>query len=92
MGARTTLQAFFAATSFAFVPLVLTGLVAIPFIGPVLALVGVAWSFLLYVQIVVWTTHLPVARIILSMLLPVAVLLALPTLAGLIGTALLLRF
>jgi hypothetical protein len=91
MGARATLETFFAATSFAFAPLVLTGFVSIPFVGPVLSLVGVVWGFLLYVQIAFWTTRLSVARIVLSMLLPIAVLLALPTLAGMVG-AFLLRF
>jgi len=85
MGARATLETFFAATSFAFVPLVLTGLVAIPFAGPVLSLVGVVWSFLLYVQTAFWATRLSVARIVISMLLPIAVLLALPTLFSLLG-------
>jgi hypothetical protein len=91
MGARATLEMFFAATSFAFAPLVLTGFVSIPFVGPVLSLVGVVWGFLLYVQIAFWTTRLSVARIVLSMLLPIAVLLALPTLAGMVG-AFFLRF
>jgi hypothetical protein len=91
MGARATLETFFAATSFAFAPLVLTGFVSIPFVGPVLSLVGVVWGFLLYVQIAFWTTRLSVARIVLSMLLPIAVLLALPTLAGMVG-AFFLRF
>jgi hypothetical protein len=35
MGARATLETFFAATSFAFAPLVLTGFVSLPFVGPV---------------------------------------------------------
>jgi hypothetical protein len=91
MGARATLETFFAATSFAFAPLVLTGFVSLPFVGPVLSLVGVVWGFLLYVQIAFWTTRLSVARIVLSMLLPIAVLLALPTLAGMVG-AFFLRF
>jgi hypothetical protein len=91
MGARATLETFFAATSFAFAPLVLTGFVSLPFVGPVLSLVGVVWGFLLYVQIAFWTTRLSVARIVLSMLLPIAVLLALPTLAGMLG-AFFLRF
>jgi hypothetical protein len=91
MGAQATLETFFAATSFAFVPLVLTGLVALPLIGPLLAVAGVGWGFLLYVQTACWATRLSVARIVLSMLLPIAVLLALPTLAGMLG-ALFLRF
>jgi hypothetical protein len=91
MGARATLETFFAATSFAFAPLVLTGFVSLPFVGPLLSLVGVVWGFLLYVQIAFWTTRLSVARIVLSMLLPIAVLLALPTLAGMVG-AFFLRF
>ena len=91
MGAHATLEAFFAATSFAFVPLVLTGLVSIPFVGPVLSLAGVVWAFLLYVQTAFWATRLSVARIVISMLLPIAVMLALPTLASMLG-ALFLRF
>ncbi|MBP6440613.1 MAG: hypothetical protein KA259_03325 [Caldilineaceae bacterium] len=91
MGAHATLETFFAATSFAFVPLVLTGLVSLPFVGPILSVVGVVWGFLLYVQTAFWATRLSVARIMLSMLLPIAVLLALPTLAGMLGT-LFLRF
>lgn len=91
MGAHATLETFFAATSFAFVPLVLTGLVSLPFVGPILSVVGVVWGFLLYAQTAFWATRLSVARIMLSMLLPIAVLLALPTLAGMLGT-LFLRF
>lgn len=91
MGAHARLETFFAATSFAFVPLVLTGLVAIPYVGPVLSLAGVVWAFLLYVQTAFWATRLHIVRVVVSMLLPIAILLALPTLATMLG-ALFIRF
>lgn len=89
MGAPNNLQTFFAATSFTAVPLVLTGLSPIPFLGPVAVIAGVLWALALYYQAVRRVTGLDAARALLSLLLPVVVIAAIPTLLAL-GTLLLL--
>ena len=81
MGAAGTLQTFFAATSFAAVPLLLTGLAPIPWIGPLLAFVGTVMAFAVYYQTVQFVTRLDVGRTALCMLLPLAVGIVLPLLA-----------
>lgn len=85
MGAANTLQAFFAATAFAAVPLVLTGLAPIPWIGPLLALAGTVLAFAVYYMAVRYVTRLDGGRTFLAMLLPLAVGLVLPLLALLAG-------
>jgi hypothetical protein len=87
MGAANTLQAFYAATAFAAVPLVLTGLAPIPWIGPLLAIAGVVLAFAVYYGAVRFATRLDGGRTFLSMLLPLAVGLVLPLLALLAGLA-----
>ena len=44
MGAKNQLQTFFAATSLAAVPLVLTGLAPLPLVGPVAVVGGALWA------------------------------------------------
>jgi hypothetical protein len=85
MGASNTLQAFYAATAFAAVPLVLAGLAPIPWIGPLLAIAAVVLAFAVYYKAVRYATKLDGGRTFLCMLLPLAVGLVLPLLALLAG-------
>jgi hypothetical protein len=85
MGASNTLQAFYAATSFTAVPLVLTGLAPIPWIGPLLAIAAVVLAFAVYYMAVRYVTRLDGGRTFLCMLLPLAVGVVLPLLALLVG-------
>jgi hypothetical protein len=85
MGASNTLQAFFAATSFAAAPLLLTGLAPIPWIGPLFAFAGSALAFAVYFLAVQFVTKLDAGRAALCMLLPLAVGIVLPLLALGIG-------
>lgn len=80
MGAAGNLQTFFAATSFSAVPMLLTGLSPFPFIGPLAVITGMVWAFALYYRAVRQVTQLDAARTLLSMLLPLAVMAAIPTL------------
>ncbi|HHY54807.1 MAG TPA: hypothetical protein GYA08_05165 [Chloroflexi bacterium] len=89
MGAPNNLQSFFAATSFTAAPLVLTGLSPIPFLGPLAVIAGVIWAFAFYYQAVRHVTGLDAARTLLSLLLPLVVIAAIPTLLAL-GALLLL--
>lgn len=81
MGASNTLQTFFAATSFAAVPLLLTGLAPIPWIGPLLAFAGTALAFAVYYLAMQLVTRLDAGRTALCMLLPLAVGIVLPLVA-----------
>lgn len=85
MGAANTLQAFFAATSFAAVPLLLTGLAPIPWIGVLLAFAGTVLAFAVYFQAMHIVTRLDAGRTALCMLLPLSVGLVLPLLATGLG-------
>ena len=49
-GATMTLQRFYAATGYAAVPLLLTGLAPIPCLGGLAVLVGIIWSVVVYVR------------------------------------------
>lgn len=89
MGAPSNLQTFFAATSFTAVPLVLTGLSPIPFIGPLAVITGVIWAFALYYQAIRRVTGLDAARTLVSILLPLVVIAAIPTLLALAAMVLL---
>jgi hypothetical protein len=71
-GAPTTLQRFYAATSFAFVPLVLTGLSPIPCIGGLAGLVALFWMFILYVHAVQVVTDIGIPKAVICVLLPAA--------------------
>jgi hypothetical protein len=85
MGATNTLQAFYAATAFAAVPLALSGLAPIPWIGPLLAIAAVVLAFAVYYKAVRYATRLDGGRTFLCMLLPLAVGIVLPLLALLTG-------
>lgn len=82
-GAPTTLQRFYALTGYAAVPLVLTGLGPIPFLGPVVSFVAVVWTLTVYGRAVSAVTGLSFGRTVLAILLPGAVLGLLATLAAL---------
>jgi len=81
MGASNTLQTFFAATSFAAVPLLLTGFAPIPWIGPLLAFAGAVLAFAVYYLAMQLVTKLDAGRTALCMLLPLAVGIVLPLVA-----------
>ncbi len=81
MGAANTLQQFFAATSFAAVPLLLTGLAPVPWIGALVAFVGTVLAFAVYFQAMHFVTRLDAGRTALCMLLPLALGVFLPLLA-----------
>ncbi len=71
-GATATLQHFYAATSYAYLPLILTALGPVPCLGPLAILVALIWSLFVYVHAVQHVTHLDTGRAILSVVLPVA--------------------
>jgi hypothetical protein len=80
-GATVTLPHFYAATSYAFAPLVLFGLQPLPYIGVLFGLVGFVWAVIIYAQSVQTLSHLPYRKVVLSLLAPliVALLLSLIT-------------
>lgn len=80
MGAHNNLQMFFAATSFAAAPLLLTGLAPLPFLGPVAVIAGWVWGAILYYHAVRLVTGLDAARTLLSISLPLVLIAAIPTL------------
>lgn len=82
LGATTTLQRFYAVTSYAYLPLLLTMLQPIPYLGPLAALVAIVWTFVLYVRIVQLLTGLNTGRAVLSVLLPGALGLLVALLAA----------
>jgi hypothetical protein len=85
LGAKNTLQAFYAATAFAAVPLVLMGLGPLPWIGPLLVFAALVLAFAVYYGAVRYVTKLDGGRTFLSLLLPLAVGVVLPLLALLLG-------
>lgn len=80
MGANNNLQTFFAATSFTAVPMLLTGLSPIPFLGPIAVITGMVWAAVLYYKAIRYVTGLDTPRTLLSMFLPALVMAAIPTL------------
>jgi hypothetical protein len=87
MGASNTLQGFYAATSFAAVPLVLMGLGPIPWIGPLLMIAALVLALVVYYKAMRYVTRLDGGRTLLCMLLPLAVGVVLPLLGVLGGIA-----
>ena len=73
LGAKTTLQQFYTLTSFAFLPLVLTGLGFIPCLGIVVNIVALLWAAAIYVVAVRAATGLNTGLTIMCALLPGAV-------------------
>lgn len=72
-GARTTLQQFYEATSYAAAPLVLLALSPVPCVGTLVALAAVIWSGAIYVAALRAVTELETSQVILSMLAPAAI-------------------
>jgi hypothetical protein len=71
-GAQATLQRFYAATAYAFTPLLLTALSPVPCLGALATLAGVIWLVVMYIHAVYAVTGLDMGRAILSVLLPAA--------------------
>lgn len=72
LGARTTLQHFYAATSYAFIPLLLGGLAFIPVLGWLLGLAAVTWAVVVYFHATRAITGLDTLRVVISMIAPAA--------------------
>jgi hypothetical protein len=93
-GAPTTLQRFYAVTSYAAVPLILTGLGPIPCLGVVARIVAVVWAATVYVAAVRTITGLDWLRALVAAILPAALvsLLGLMVLAATASTLLRMIF
>jgi hypothetical protein len=72
-GAPTTLQRFLAVTSYAAVPMILSGLGPIPCLGMVAQIVGTGWMVTTYVTAVRAVTGLDWTRTLMAVLLPAAI-------------------
>ncbi|GIV79460.1 MAG: hypothetical protein KatS3mg050_3854 [Litorilinea sp.] len=72
-GATTTLQRFYAITSYAAVPLVLTFFSPIPCLGGLARTVGYLWALVLYVQAIRALTGFHLGQVIVAVLVPTAV-------------------
>lgn len=70
-----TLQRFYAATSYAFLPLVLTMLAPLACVGPIAGLAAWLWSFLLYVATVRFAAEVDTGKAVIAVLAPGAVFL-----------------
>lgn len=91
-GSTTTLQHFFAATSYAAVPLLLSGLGFLPFVGALALLAGWIWAAIVYAVAVRSITGLDTMRTVLSIVAPAA-LIALASFVFILGmVALTLQF
>jgi hypothetical protein len=67
---QPTLQHFYAATSYAFVPLIVTNLGMLPCVGWLVNLAAGAWGFVVYLHAVQAVTGLQRERALMAMLLP----------------------
>jgi hypothetical protein len=74
-GATPTLQHFYAATGYAFVPLLLTGLAPIPCLGWLAVLVGALWSAVVYIRANQDVTGLSTYQAAAAVLLPALILI-----------------
>ena len=84
LGATNTLQRFYAATGFAAVPLLLSGLAPIPCLGGLFRLAAWIWALAVYVKANQAVTGLSLGRSALAVFLPLgAILLFFLMLAGL---------
>lgn len=84
-GATPTLQQFYAATGYAAVPLLLTGLSLIPCLGWLAVIVGTIWSAVVYIRANQDVTGLATFQAAAAVVLPAAILLLL--LLALLGMA-----
>ncbi len=74
LGGHTTLQHFYAATGFAAVPLLLTGLSPIPCLGALAVISGIGWSLAVYIRANAEITGLDLPRAAAAVLLPPPIL------------------
>ena len=74
LGGHVTLQRFFAATSFAAAPLLLTGLSPIPCLGALASVAGIVWALAVYVRANAEVTGLETSRAAAAVLLPIPML------------------
>lgn len=91
-GAPTTLQRFFAMTSYAALPLLLLALGPIPCLGALARIIGVLWMLALYTAAVRAVTGLDWGRAVAAVLAPGALLALLTLLAGVAFAVSLLRW
>jgi hypothetical protein len=82
LGSTGTLPRFYAATAYAWTPLLLTALSPIPCLGALAILVGVVWMAVMYVHAVYTVSGLEMVQVILAVLLPGAVALLFTLLVG----------
>ncbi|MEZ4708441.1 MAG: Yip1 family protein [Caldilineaceae bacterium] len=68
LGARNTLQHFYAATSYAFIPLLLGALAFVPVLGWLLGLAGVIWAVVVYFHAARAITGLDTLRMVISLI------------------------
>lgn len=93
-GAHTTLQRFYAATGYASVPLLLTGLRPVPCLGTLASLVGFVWAVAVYTRATAEVNQLSPMQAVAAVFLPLAVLilLSMVLLGGTLLSTLLLTF
>lgn len=91
-GSTATLPHFYAATSYAFAPLVLFGLQPLPYIGALFGLAGLVWAMIIYAQSVHTLSHLPYRKVVLSLLAPVGIALLLSLITSITLALLFLLF
>ncbi|HMN29212.1 MAG TPA: Yip1 family protein [Caldilineaceae bacterium] len=82
LGAPTTLSRFYAATAYAWTPLLLTALSPIPCLGALAGLVAVIWMVVMYIHAVHTVSGLEFAQTLLAVILPGAVAFLLTLLLG----------
>jgi hypothetical protein len=73
-GATMTLQYFYAATGYAALPLLLTGLGPVPCLGPLATLAGVVWAAVIYICANEEVTGLTRGKAVAATLLPILLL------------------
>jgi len=82
LGGNVTMQRFYAATSYAAAPLLLTGLSPVPCLGALAGLVGIGWSLAVYMRANAEITGLPLPRAAAAVLLPLPIIGLLILLTG----------
>lgn len=76
-GAQNTLPRFFAATSYAFLPLLLMALLPVPFVGVIALMAGLALFLIMYAQGVQVATQMEWGHVLISLLAPLVLYLLL---------------
>lgn len=70
LGARTTLQHFYAGTSYACLPFLLLALTIIPCLGGLAAIVAFVWAFIIYLRAVQFVAGFDFGRAFVSVIAP----------------------